>query len=449
MKRPPITGDGARSDDPELDELLQKTQTLQPSRTEQSLAPMREILEKLGNPHKDLPPLFHVAGTNGKGSVTAYLRAALESGGKQVHVYTSPHLVRFNERIRLGGRLIEDAPLKALLSEVLGVNNGQPLSFFEMTTAAALLAFSRQPADALVMEVGLGGRFDSTNVVDRPAVCGITQLGLDHQDWLGRTITDIAYQKAGIAKEGVPLVTARFPPKVTHAVGSAAAERGAPLIQRGSEWDATFLKGALHYRDRFGELELQAPRLGGRHQHDNAALAVAMLRHQDVVSLPDAVLRAAPRWAEWPARLQRLDSGALGSMLPEGSELYLDGGHNPAAARVIADFLKRRNREDKRPLYLILGMIEGKDTEGFLKPLAPFAEQLFALPVPDHKTQSPSELARISETHGVPSAAVGTLESALSAVTEKADTLAPPRVLICGSLYLAGAVLKANGTPPV
>lgn len=444
MSRAPIVGDGAQADDPALDGVLRRAMALHPQSIDLSLDRLEALLAKLGDPHLSLPPVFHVAGTNGKGSVTAYLRACLEAVGHKVHAYTSPHLVNFNERIRLAGRLIADAPLTALLEEVMAANAGSAITFFELTTAAAFLAFARTPADALVLEVGLGGRFDATNVIRSPIMTGLTHISLDHQRFLGNDVTKIAFEKAGIAKPGVPLVTARYPSAMAHRVAAAASDAGAPLMPRGSNWDATFYQRHLHYRDEAGTLSLNPPRLRGAHQHDNAAIALAMLRHQDTLAVPESALKAGIGWAEWPARLQRLESGALAQLLPKGTALYLDGGHNPAAGRAIGGFL-RRELPPGAGAHIILGMIEGKDAAGFLKALAHRASGLTAVPVSGHACQPPEAISAAAAAEGLTSGTAASVPDALRAL---ASGPVPPIILICGSLYLAGEVLKANGTPP-
>jgi dihydrofolate synthase/folylpolyglutamate synthase len=282
--------EAARSDNPVLDALLAAAFKLHPATIDLALGRLERLLARLGNPHQKLPPVFHVAGTNGKGSTVAFLRAGLEASGRRVHVYTSPHLVRFNERIRLSGAIIDDATLITTLRDVLDVNGSAAITFFELTTAVAFLAFARTPADAAVIEVGMGGRFDATNVVV-PVVTGIAALGLDHQQWLGNSILDIAAEKAGIAKRGVPLLLSRYPKTVTARIAEVAGLAGAKLRIRGDDWDAALYEGALHYRDSEGKLALPLPRLTGAHQLDNAALAVAMLRHQSAVPVPDGALR--------------------------------------------------------------------------------------------------------------------------------------------------------------
>ena len=434
----------ARSDNAVLDALLQAAFALHPAEIELSLGRLTRLLARLGNPHRKLPPVFHVAGTNGKGSTIAFLRACLEASGRRVHVYTSPHLIRFNERIRVAGQVIEDEALADLLREVITRNGNQPITFFELTTALAFLAFSREPADACLIEVGLGGRMDATNVLEPPLVAGIAQLGLDHQQWLGPTILDIAREKAGIAKRGSPLVVARYPKAVTARVAEVAGVAGARLLTRGDDWDAALYEGALHFRDAAGRVTLPLPRLAGAHQLDNAALAVAMLRAQDAVPVPDAALRAGMGWAEWPARLQRLDRGPLTARLPAGSDLWIDGGHNPAAGRALADAFRAQSLAE-RPFYLVLGMLAVKDAAGFLKPFSERATAVYTVPVGDHVHHAPEVLARIAKDTALPAQPAASVAEALTAIARSADWSRPPVVLVTGSLYLAGATLAENG----
>jgi dihydrofolate synthase/folylpolyglutamate synthase len=437
--------DFAVSSDPAVQSQLDRLATLSPGADILGLERISVLLDRLGNPHRQLPPVFHVAGTNGKGSTCAFLRAAIEAAGKKVHVYTSPHLVRFNERIRIAGTLIEDDLLASLLAEVLDIVGDVSPSFFEVTTAAAFLAFARHPADACIVEVGLGGRLDATNVLERPVVCGIAQLGIDHQAFLGDRIEQIAAEKAGIAKPGVPLVTHHYPASQANEIGRVVRAVGAPWLVKGGAWDASSYRGKLHYRDEQGELELPLPRLPGAHQATNAALAVAMLRHQQAIAVPAASLRAAMGWAEWPARLQRLADGRLPAALPDGSELWLDGGHNPAAARAIADFFRARLAPG-RPFHLILGMLANKDLRGFLEPFAGSGAQIIAVPVPGHEHHDVHAIGIAAENLGFTTSSAPDVPAAIEAVAAREG--AAPVVLIGGSLYLAGTVLAENGTPP-
>ncbi len=436
--------EAARATDPVLDALLAAAFALHEQTMDLGLDRLQRMLQRLGNPHTKLPPVFHVAGTNGKGSTAAFLRACLEASGRRVHSYTSPHLIRFNERIRVAGQVIDDAALIQLLSDVLAVNGGGRITFFELTTAVAFLAFARTPADACIVEVGMGGRLDATNVV-MPVVAGIAQLGLDHQQWLGNSILDIAGEKAAIAKRGRPLITSKYPRTVTARIAEVAGLAGAKLVERGPDWDAAPYEGVLHYRDLYGKLSLPLPRLVGAHQLDNAALAVAMLRHQNALPVPDAALRAGMGWAEWPARLQRLEPGPLIGRLPPGSEIWLDGGHNPAAARAIADAF-RGHPLSERPFYLVMGMLSVKDASGFLKPFAGRATAVYAVPVASHAHHAPADLARLAkETAGLPGVTAASVEAAIAEIARSSDRARPPVVLVAGSLYLAGGVLQANG----
>jgi dihydrofolate synthase / folylpolyglutamate synthase len=439
--------DRAVSENPEVQRQLDRLATLSPGADILGLERISALLARLGNPERKLPPVFHVAGTNGKGSTCAFLRSAVEAAGLAVHVYTSPHLVRFNERIRLAGQLIEDEALAPLLAEALDAARGMEISFFEATTVAAFLAFSRTPADACIVEVGLGGRLDATNVVPAPAVCGIAQLGLDHQQFLGDRIEGIAAEKAGIAKSGVPLVTQLYPDRLAERIGAAAAAAGARWLPRGGPWDASAHRQRLHYRDAAGRLELPLPRLHGAHQAMNAALAVAMLRHQQAVPVPEPALRAAMGWTDWPARLQRLGPGPLAAILPKGAELWLDGGHNPAAARAVADFF-RAHVSGGRPFHIVLGLLANKDAAGVLKPFANRAVTLHAVPVQGHAHHPPADLAAAARSAGLAPLAAADVEAALGWIARHADRDRPPIVLIMGSLYLAGTVLAANGQPP-
>ncbi len=438
--------DFAVSSDPAVQRQLDRLATLSPGADILGLERISVLLDRLGNPHRHLPPVFHVAGTNGKGSTCAFLRAAIEAAGKSAHVYTSPHLVRFNERIRIAGHLIEDALLANLLAEVLDIADGISPSFFEVTTAAAFLAFARTPADACIIEVGLGGRLDATNIIEQPVVCGITQLGLDHQAFLGDRIEQIAFEKAGIAKANVPLVTQHYPAAQGNEIGRVARAVGANWMEKGGVWDASAYRGRLHYHDENGDLELPLPRLPGAHQAMNAGLAIAMLRHQRAIDVPASALRAAMGWAEWPARLQKIATGPLPALLPEGSELWLDGGHNPAAGRAIADFFHLRLAPG-RPFHLILGMLSNKDLRGLLEPFAGSHVHIVAVPVPGHAHHDADAVRAAAESLGLTADAATDAVEALRQLAMRDE--AAPLVLIGGSLYLAGTVLAANGTPPV
>jgi dihydrofolate synthase / folylpolyglutamate synthase len=429
--------DFARSTHPQVQGQLDRMAKLSPAGDRLGLERIAALLERLGRPQDRLPPVFHVAGTNGKGSVCAFLRSALEAAGHRVHVFTSPHLVRFNERIRIAGTLISDEGLAALLTEVLDASGGIEPSFFEVATAVALLAFARSAADACILEVGLGGRLDATNVVERPLVTGITDLALDHQQFLGNGLPDIAAEKAGIAKRGVPLVTQLYPPEVARRIGEAAAAAGAPWLPRGRVWDAEVREGKLLYRDEKDALDLPLPRLPGLHQAMNAALAIALLRHQPRLEVRAPALSAAIGRTEWPARLQRLAPGPLAG----AREIWLDGGHNPAAAREVASWARHRF-DDGRPLHLVFASLASKDPAGMLEPFQGVAAHVHAVPISDHACFAPGELAELA----------GELDFSASARQSVADALAAAphgaRVLIFGSLYLAGEVLAANDEVP-
>jgi dihydrofolate synthase / folylpolyglutamate synthase len=439
--------DRAVSSDPAVQAQLDRLAKLSPGRDILGLERIKALLDRLGNPERALPPVLHVAGTNGKGSTCAFLRAAIEAAGLKAHVYTSPHLVRFNERIRLAGRLIEDAALAAVLADTLDAAGDMELSFFEATTAAAFLAFSRVPADACVIEVGLGGRLDATNVISSPLVCGIAQLGLDHHAFLGRTLAEIAGEKAGIAKPGVPVVTQAYPQRIADVVGGAVRAGGGEWLPRGEAWNARAGSEGLRYSDRSGTMLLPLPRLAGAHQAMNAALAVAMLRHQETLAIPPSAYRAAMGWADWPARLQCLSSGPLHDLLPKGSALWLDGAHNPAAARAVADFF-RGAVPAGRPFHILFGLLANKDAKGVLHSFRGRKATLHAIPVPGHEHHAPAALAALARETGLHAMVANDVADGLRWIARHADREKPPVVLILGSLYLAGEVLKANGQAP-
>jgi dihydrofolate synthase/folylpolyglutamate synthase len=434
--------DFATSSDPAVQHQLNRLAALSPGADVLGLERITRLLTRIGNPHLRLPPVLHVAGTNGKGSTCAFLRAAIEAAGFTAHVYSSPHLVRFNERIRLAGTLIDDATLAPLLEEVLDVGGDVGASFFEVTTAAAFLAFARTPVDACVIEVGLGGRLDATNVLPDPAVTAIAQLGIDHQSFLGDTLAQIAAEKAGIAKPGVALVTMAYPPDIADVVDRYAETIAAPVVAEGRAWSFEVRDDALHYRDTAGEVITPLPALAGAHQPANLALAIAALRHQRALSIPDAALSAAARTARWPARMQRLSPGPLTALLPTDAELWLDGGHNANAAAAVSAAAARV--AGGRPLHLVLGMLENKDAEAMITRFAPVARSLTAVPVPGHPHHAPADLVRRAQRAGLASAESADIPAALSAVPRE-DA---PVVLILGSLYLAGTALHANDELP-
>ena len=443
--------DFATSDDPAIQHELDRLDALSLPQGRFGLETIREILERLGNPEKSLPPVFHVAGTNGKGSTCSYLRYMLEAEGLTVHTATKPHLVRYNERIRIAGKLIEDDHLAALLKEVLDISEDLGPSFFEVTTAATFLAFSRIPADACVIEVGLGGRFDATNVMERPACCAISTLGIDHEAFLLREeagtpenpLARIAFEKAGIIRKDSPVVTQTYPERALEQVEKIAQERGAPHFLRGRDWDVSGGE-QLTYSDARGELVLPMPQLHGQHQADNAGLAIAMLRHQDEVSVsPEAMAKGISN-TRWPARLQSLENGPLTAILPE-ADFILDGGHNPDAAEALA-----RTFGNRPKLNLVIAMMKNRPIREFLAPIAPNVERLYAVPIPGwHEDHDPKDICRTAQELGIMPAApaddVPQAVARLKARLEREDDSKPQTVLICGSLYLAGEVLKANG----
>ncbi len=435
-----------------VDAILARLLALHPKRIDLSLERIERLLAKLGHPERRLPPVIHVAGTNGKGSTIAFMRAMLEAAGLRVHVYTSPHLVRFNERVRLahsaGGVLVGDDELIDALEHCERVNAGAPITAFEITTAAAFVLFARRPADALLLEVGLGGRLDATNVIARPAAAVITPISLDHADYLGDTLAQIAAEKAGILKPDVPGVIAIQHHDALRAIERRAARVKAPLAIAGEHWHVTEEHGRLLYQDERGLLDLPAPRLFGRHQFANAGTAIAALRAADLCKLTSPALEAGLVKAEWPARMQRLASGHLLDAVPVGSELWLDGGHNPEGGRAIAAALADLEERVPRPLVVVLGMLASKDHETFLRNFAGLARHLIAVPITDHeKTTAPDIIVATAAKIGIPSQAAYTFRQGLSKIGQLGIE-PPPRIIITGSLYLAGEALSANGTPP-
>ncbi len=429
--------DFATSDDPAVQAQLDRLAALSLPQGRFGLETITAMCTRLGDPQNHMPPTFHVAGTNGKGSTCAYLRAMLEAEGLTVHTATKPHLVRYNERIRIAGKLISDELLASLLAEVLDASGDLSPSFFEVTTAACFLAFARHTADACVIEVGLGGRFDATNVIPRPAASGIASLGIDHEAFLLRPeegvpqapLARIAFEKASIAKQGSPLVTQKYPRDVARAVAETAKAHRAELFMRGHAWRAEIRGDRIEYYDCFGPLALPLPSLAGAHQADNAALAVAMLRHQNRVIVSPEAIAAGIVAARWPARLQLLDAGPL-TALVAGRHVWLDGGHNPDAGAAIARFF-----DGGEKLHLIIGMLANKDPAALVAPLAGQWASITAVPVPGH-------LCHPATAFGAETRGAETLETALGALPDQGD------VLIAGSLYLAGEVLRRNNQLP-
>jgi dihydrofolate synthase/folylpolyglutamate synthase len=409
---------------------------------------VQRLLAALDHPERKLPPVIHVAGTNGKGSTLAFLRAILEAAGLRVHTYTSPHLVRFNERFRIGGELVFDAELTAVLEECERANSGEPITVFEITTAAGMLLFARHPADVLLLEVGLGGRLDATNVIDNPIATIVTPISIDHIDFLGDTLEKIAAEKAGIFKPNVPAIIAAQSRDVLGVLERQAARLKAPIKIAGEDWTATEERGRLVYQDDNGLLDLPAPKLYGRHQFENAGLAIAALRAVPQFKISPAAFEAGMVKADWPARLQRLSAGRLVNLIPAGSELWLDGGHNPDGGRAVAAALADLEERVSRPLVLIVGMLATKDCDGFLGNFTGLARRVIAVPVPGvDKAVTASALADIARKLDLSATSRDTLDEAFDAV-RKLDLDPPPRILITGSLYLAGEVLRENGTLP-
>lgn len=436
------------------DVVIARLMALRPKMIDLSLGRILRLLERLGDPHLRLPPLIHVAGTNGKGSTIAFMRAILEAGGLSVHVDTSPHLVRFNERIRMGrpggGRFVDDDVLADALQRCEAANGGEPITFWEIMTAAAFLLFSEHPADVVLLEVGLGGRFDASNVVPHPACTVVTPVSMDHADYLGDTVTKIAGEKAGIFKRGAPAVIAPQEPEPT-AVLEAAAERiGASKILIGAQDFSVHEDGGrLVYEDGDGLLDLPLPRLVGRHQHVNAGTAIAALRAAGYGGLPARAFEQGMLNADWPARLQRLARGKLAELVPGRAELWLDGGHNPDGGRVLAQAMADLADRNPAPLVMIAGLLSTKDAKATLSHFKGLAQVLFAVPIQNQLVaRPPEEVAGLARAAGLNAEVAGSVEQALREIAAR-EWSAPPRILICGSLYLAGEVLSANGTPPV
>lgn len=417
------------------DLILQRMMALHPKIIDLTLDRVLRLLAALGHPERALPPVIHIAGTNGKGSTQAMIRAGLESMGGRVHAYTSPHLARFHERIRLAGDLIAEDHLSAVLAECEAANGGIPITYFEITTCAALLAFARTPADWTLLEVGLGGRLDATNVVDRPRLTVITPVSVDHQQYLGETLPEIAGEKAGILKRGVPSVVGPQEEAALDVIEARAARLGAPLLVHGQHWHVWEERGRLVFQDERGLLDLPLPVLPGPHQIDNAGAALAALRH---LGADASACEAAVTRAYWPARMQRLTRGPLVEAAG-ACELWLDGGHNPAGGKAVAATLARMAR---KPTHLILGMLNTKDIAGYLRPVAAEAATLTAVSIPgEANTLSAEETQAAAAKAGI---VADTAESVLAAVRHIAADDPGSRILICGSLYLAGGVLREN-----
>ena len=421
---------------PGSDIILQRMMSLHPKVIDLTLDRVWRLLDALGNPQDSLPPVIHIAGTNGKGSSQAMIRAGLEAEGCKVHAYTSPHLARFHERIRLAGDLIEESHLSNVLEECEAANGDAPITYFEITTCAALLAFARTPADYTLLEVGLGGRLDATNVIAQPALTAITPVSIDHQQFLGETLAEIAGEKAGILKRGVTCIVARQQYDAMDVIEARAERVGAPLLAHGQHWHVGEERGRLVYQDETGLCDLPRPNLPGAHQFENAGLALAALRH---LGFGERACEAAVTQAQWPARMQRLRHGPLVEAAG-GAELWLDGGHNPAAGHAIAQTLSEL---PSRPLVLICGMLNTKDVGGYLRPLGNVADRLIGVSIPgEANTLTADETASAAKAQGLTADTADDLTDALRIATQRTSNA---RILICGSLYLAGSVLRENG----
>jgi dihydrofolate synthase/folylpolyglutamate synthase len=437
---------------PPLGELIARLSGLHPDRIDLDLERVHRLLERLDHPERRLPPVIHVAGTNGKGSTIAYLRAILEAARLRVHVLTSPYLVRLNECFRLGstggGALVGDAELYAALAQCERANAGAPITIFEIETAAAFCLFAQHPADAVLLEVGLGGRLDATNVIDAPLATVIAPVSMDHTEFLGDTLTAIAREKAAIIKRDVPVICAEQQPEAMAAIEQQAKRLHAPLYSAGQEWHVSVERGRLVYQDDRGLMDLAAPKLFGRHQFDNAGLAIATLRAQSLFKIDAAAFEAGIVNAEWPARMQRLASGALVDQAPPGSEVWLDGGHNAEGGRVAAAAVGDLEERVSRPLVVIVGMMANKDAGAFLANFAGLTRHIMAVQIPGREgAMPPDRLADAARQTGMRVETASSVEAALGALKRLAYEV-PPRILITGSLYLAGHVLGLNGTPP-
>ncbi len=422
------------------DIVLERLSRLHPKLIDLSLGRIERLLDALGNPQDELPPVLHIAGTNGKGSTVATLRACLEAGGWRVHAYTSPHLVRFHERIRLAGCLIDENRLIELLEECEHANQGRPITYFEITTAAAFLAFARIPADLVLLETGLGGRLDATNVIRHPAATAITPISLDHQAFLGDTIAAIAAEKAGILKSGSPAIIGPQPADAAAVFDARAAEIGAPLYRFGREWRCAAHASGMRYQGPRWCFDLPLPSLPGGHQIANSGTAIACLEQVPGLEISRETIGQGLRHIDWPARLQRLTRGPLMEMLPGAWELWLDGGHNPGAGEVLA---AAASTWVARPLDLIVGMLNTKDSAGFLAPLASHVRTLYAITIPGEQNALPADrIVAAAGSLGIPAHEAPSVAAALQSIT---TGTVPAHVLICGSLHLAGAVLADNG----
>jgi dihydrofolate synthase / folylpolyglutamate synthase len=431
-----------------LDEVVARLSALHPKRIDLSLDRMHRLLERLDHPEQKLPPVIHVAGTNGKGSTVAYLRAMLEAAGRKVHAFTSPYLVRLNESFRIAGTLVGDDDLTRALEHCERVNDGAPITFFEAKTATAFCLFAQHQADVLLLEVGLGGRLDSTNVIETPLASVIAPISMDHTEYLGATLTAIAAEKAAIIKRNVPVISAEQSPEAMAVIERQAQRQRAPLHAAGQHWHVSVERGRLVYQDDRGLMDLPAPKLFGRHQFDNAGLAIASLRALDTLKIGHAAYEGIIN-AEWPARMQRLASGRLIAWGPQGSEIWLDGGHNAEGGRVTAAALGDLEERVSRPLVVIAGMMGNKDASAFLANFAGLTRHIVAVDIPGmENAMPPDRLADAARALGMRVEIAASVEAALRGLATLAYEV-PPRILIAGSLYLAGHVLALNETPPV
>jgi dihydrofolate synthase/folylpolyglutamate synthase len=429
------------------DTILARLLTLHPKIIDLSLGRVERLLERLGSPHRRLPPVIHVAGTNGKGSTCAFMRAILEASGKRVHVYASPHLVRFHERIRLSGRLIDEDQLSALLEECESANAGDPITYFEITTVAAFLAFSRHKADVLILEVGLGGRLDATNVIT-PIASVITPVDYDHQQYLGATLTLIAGEKAGIIKKSVPCIVGPQADEARAVIETEAEHLDAPLFAWGQEFMAHEEHRRMVYQDDQGLIDLPMPRLAGAHQIINAAMAIATLRRLKQFDVTDRAVEDGLMSVEWPARLQRVTRGPLVSAAPAGSEIWLDGAHNPHGARALAHAMADMEDRNPRPLYMICGMLQTKDAQMFFQAFRGLARCVTTVSIPgDAASQGAGQLYDAAHAAGLDAYPATSVEDAMLQIEGRSalsDSSTAPRILICGSLHLAGFILREN-----
>ncbi len=427
--------------------LLARFETLHPKRIDLSLGRVERLLRLLGDPHRRIPPVVHVAGTNGKGSVVAFLKGILEAAGYRTHAFISPHLRKFHERIMLaapgGAHSIGERHLADILSRAEAANRGEPITFFEITTAAGFMAFAENPADIVLLETGLGGRLDATNVIDEPLATILTPISLDHCSFLGDTIEAIAGEKAGILKRGRPAIVSRQTEEALGVIEARARALSAPVHAGGREWDVYEQHGRLVFQDEDCLLDLPLPRLFGRHQFENAGAAIAAARSLEGFSISEHAIAKGITAAVWPARLERLSPGKLHDLAPEGSEIWVDGGHNPAAGEVVARALADLEERVSSPIHLIVGMLSTKDAGGFLRHFQGLTELAATIEIPGHAAAyKADELATIANREGIAADPAASLEAAFAWSRERAQ--GPVRIMVTGSLYLAGQVLEAH-----